>query len=364
MANTKYYSHYKLIDNFDDFLHLETEWEQCRLLQKQGEFCVSWYWLRHWYEVYWQPQNKLFIYAYYDQQRLVALLPCYLKKLALGYELRFLATGDPEAIEVCSEFQDFIIEDSFYHAVIEHFTQQLQIEKNIVALAFENILPTAMVFTWLNNLSLPKFKQRTTLTGMRFSINVEKTVTAQVQTFKSKTTRRHAKKYLALEACSIELLTNASLFDQFYQSLIIDHNNLWHNRGQQGAFAAEEFILFHDKFAKSLLAQHKLVLFKLIYKTQCIAIFYGIIDGDTLYYYQSAVGSHDDIPSVGVAMHIEALNIARKKGLSRYDLMKGQTKGYKNRYVIGQPAVYSVFLAKKIHYWLQIIMKFKQKIIG
>ena len=355
---------YQLIDDFDTFLRLEKEWERLRLSTHNSELCVSWNWLRYWYESYWQSQNKLFIHAYYQQGTLVALLPCYLKKVALGYQLRFMATGDAENIEVCSEFQDFIIEKSCYLAVVSHFSQQIMQSKAIIALAFENVLPNALVSSWLNDFQAKGFYQRKTATGLRYCITVQPTVNAQISLFKSKTTRRHANKYLALSACSVEQLIDEKLFDEYYQTLIIEHNQLWKSRGKQGAFEQKEFVCFHKKLAKELLKQHKLVLFKLCYKKQCVAIFYGIIDHNTLYYYQSAVGKHDEIPSVGVAMHIEALNIAREKGLACYDLMKGQLTSYKNRYVIGEPEIWSIFVEKLRYRWSQNISKLKHKIIG
>ncbi len=355
---------HQLIEHFDEFLCLETQWEALRTNTSSAEFCVNWHWLRAWYETYWQQQNKLFIHAYYVQDILVAVLPCYLKKVALGYELRFMATGDRESIDICSEFQDFIIAENVHFVVFKHFSQQILATKSIIALVFNHVLPTALIFSWWNSSTLKAFTQYKTVTGKRYCIAVQPTTSAQIAQFKSKSTRRQAKKYLALSDCYIEHLDDENLFDHFYQSLIVEHNRLWQARGKQGAFEQAAFVSFHKKLAIVLLKQNRLVFFKLKYKQQCVAIFYGIIDQNTLYYYQSAVGQHSDIPSVGVAMHIEALNIAREKGLTTYDLMKGQNASYKSRYINGEPAVYTISFEKARYRWSQKILKLTHKIIG
>ena len=124
----------KLINCLQHFQTIEKEWEELRLQFINPSMCTSWLWLTTWSENYLCNQDKLFIHFFYNNKQLVGITPLYLKKITYGYELRFIATGEKEEEEVCSEFQDFIINDEYKNEIFNLLNQQIKNHKKYTLL--------------------------------------------------------------------------------------------------------------------------------------------------------------------------------------------------------------------------------------
>jgi CelD/BcsL family acetyltransferase involved in cellulose biosynthesis len=241
--------------------------------------------------------------------------------------------------------------------MLMQFTNKILAEKEISAIIFNNVLATSKAYQWLESLNKHDWIKKIASSSKRYIIPLKEDVTTQTSSFKSNNIKRHAKKFIANRQCHIVTINDNVALDDFYLQLIDKHNSTWRKRGKVGAFEQSNFVAFHRLFIKKLLENNKLVTFKLESENEVSALFYGIIDGNTLYYYQSAVNHESKLSSAGVAMHIVALDIARAKNLMFYDLMKGAKNSYKKGYATSDTAVVNIALfTKKYHY----LMSFKQ----
>jgi hypothetical protein len=285
-----------------------------------------------------------------------------LKKTFAGNELRFLATGEPRQSEVCSEFQDFLLNTAFKDKILTQFTNEIFDNKNISAIIFDNILTTSNVYKWFETVDFSNWKKTVSNLGNRYLIPVKREQKEQLSAFKSKSIKRHAKKNYLDTSWHVTTINDALALRYFYQQLISEHNHSWSKRGQIGAFEQANFVEFHQEFSQKMLKNNKLVAFRLEYTNELSALFYGMIDGDTLYYYQSAVNLESKLSSAGVAMHLIAIDIARKHNLAYYDLMKGSPSSYKKRYIESDIQVCSPSIYKLRYKYLSDFVIVLQKI--
>ncbi|PCH96607.1 MAG: hypothetical protein COB83_05280 [Gammaproteobacteria bacterium] len=353
----------KLINCLQHFQTIEKEWEELRLQFINPSMCTSWLWLTTWSENYLCNQDKLFIHFFYNNKQLVGITPLYLKKITYGYELRFIATGEKEEEEVCSEFQDFIINDEYKNEIFNLLNQQIKNHKKIYSIALNNILDSSFAQQWWHNFnSLFFLKYKTNITK-QFILPIKQTQEKQVLSFKSKNIRRHANKFYSANITCTTQLRDKQDFEAFYQALINLHNKAWNSKGINGCFENNKFVTFHRVFMQKLLEKNQLILFKLNNENECVAIFYGVIDGNTLHYYQSGININCKLSSVGVAMHVEAISIAREHKLKFYDLMQGSISSYKSRYVLGKEEVASSFITHPLALFFQILIRLKRKLL-
>jgi len=350
----------KIIYTLDGFTLLEPHWEKLRVKLGHDNVCMTWLWASQWCKYHLGKNDVLHIHVYYSQDQLVGICPVYMKKIAFGYQLNFIATGEDEKVEICSEFQDFLVEPKFKDELLILFSKSINSNNKIVSVDLANVFQDSIALNWLVTLS--KFKALVKDVGQRFVIPVADDEQAQLLTFHNKNRRREAKKYIANNSCSCEHLTQIGDFDSFYTKLAELHNLSWNERGTKGAFEEESFLNFHAEFAKKALKQNKLVMFKILYEDETIAVFYGVITGSILHYYQSGIKRHESIPSVGIAMHIEALRVARKRNVQVYDLMKGAKDSYKKLLTKQTVEVYKGTSVRKSYIWLFNLMKLVRKI--
>ena len=322
-----------VITSFQEFKNCSRIWEAFREQQADNTMCNSWDWCNIWIEVFLRNKDQLYIHIWFYQKEIIGIIPCYLKNTYAGTELRFIATGETKKSEVCSEFQDFLLHPKYKALILSQFTNEILNNKSIAAIIFDNILVTSIACQWLNTLKSKHWVKKITNEGKRYLIPVNQKQPTQQSVFKSKNIKRHEKNFLADSNWDVTKVNDPSSLNSFYQLLIKLHNKSWSARNKLGAFEDHDFVEFHRSFSKKALKNKKLVAFKLVCKEEVCALFYGIIDGNTLHYYQSAINHESQLTSAGVAMHVVALNIARENNLAFYDLMKGSETSYKKRYI-------------------------------
>lgn len=322
-----------VITSFQEFKQCSKIWEDFRQKQTDNTICNNWEWCNTWIEVFFQEKDKLYIHIWIYQNEIIGIIPTYLKNTYAGYELRFIATGEAEKSEICSEFQDFLLHSKYEERILAQFTNKILNNKSISAIIFDNILVKSTVYKWIEKIHIKYWTKKITSSGKRYLIPVQHDQATQHSSFKSKSTKRHVKKFLVDQSWKVNKVDDLTALNIFYQRLIKSHNKNWSLRNKIGAFEDINFVKFHRSFSKKLLKNKQLVAFELTCQTEISALFYGVIDGNTLYYYQSAINHESQLSSAGVAMHVIALNIARDNKLVFYDLMKGSNTSYKKRYI-------------------------------
>ncbi len=334
------------INNINELTLFEKQWEAFNSKLVVSNLCTSWPWVITWCQLYLQPKDQLSIQLYFDAEQLVAIFPFYIKNNVLKKELRFIATGEAEAIEVCSEFQDIMVLPKYETSALIKLTDFVLKNKAINYLCFDNYLPDSNISLWLSRLNSHQWQKNTVLMGKRYLVDVYANTTEQIANIRSKSIRRHARRSIECVDFSVELVADIKGFNLTFKELIGLHNDAWAFKGKPGVFTQKQFVTFHNTYAESLLNRGKLVLFSLQYKKKTVAVFYGFIEQNILYYYQSGIDKGCTLPFVGVAMHLAALEIARNYNLSHYDLMKGSEYSYKNKYQYGSTEVLSTVVRK------------------
>ncbi|MDP4536360.1 GNAT family N-acetyltransferase [Alkalimonas collagenimarina] len=322
--------------------------------------CTTAEWLTHWLTHYLTPQDRLFICCHRLGSKFIAIYPLYLKKITLGYELRFIGTGEPEDSEVCSEFQDFIIHPYYLNESLTLFTEQVQQLATCYRICFDNILSDSHCFHWLKGYTKTGWRSQHQLVGQRFVMPVAISETDQIKQLVQSGLRRHARRFTERHDIDVIYCNEQNQLEEFFSDLIQLHNSHWQSRGKAGAFSSQKFCNFHKKLASSMLQQKNLLLFKLVCQSQTIAVFYGFYHNLTLYYYQSGISSLSPLPNTGIAIHLIALQNAREKQVGHYDLMKGRSSSYKQQYVAATTPVYSI---NHSVFWLSAFQTFHKTLL-
>jgi len=342
-----------IITTFSEFLLLEKHWN-CFLEKKYSSYlCVEWSWIKSWLDVYLQKDDTLFVCTYWVEDQLVGLLPCYLKRASYINELRFIATGENEVDEVCSEFQDFIIETHYKDEIFTKFTDVI-LKYAVKKISFENILPNSNIHGWTKSLSYLTWMFKEERNGFRYCVEISESENL-IDKLPGKTLRRKMRSAQKSNMYQIELLENSASFDDFYDALKASHQSVWKEKGKVGAFNSNKFTEFHKSYAKGMLSKKQLVMFKLSYQNEVLAVFYGLINGDILYYYQSGIKRTEGHNSLGAAMHYHAMDLARKQGVKKYDLMRGSLNSYKQQYCVPSTPTSNIYLIRRTLCYIPIL---------
>lgn len=103
-----------IVSDNDAFAAMADEW---RALSAQCSTCffMSWDWHYTWWQVYSSPNQRLYVVRFTAGDKLVGLLPMYLKRSGLTFQrsLQFLGTGEAREDEVATEYLDVIAHPNF-----------------------------------------------------------------------------------------------------------------------------------------------------------------------------------------------------------------------------------------------------------
>lgn len=353
-----------VITSYSEFKALSSTWERFRRQLNDNAFCNSWSWLDTWIKHFWQTKNQLYIHIWQYKGEVIGIVPCYLQPTFIGKELRFIATGEPSESEVCSEFQDFLIDSQYKDIILSQFSLSIAKNQTISAIIFEQVLTTSMAYQWFDSVKFSGKNKVINHIGNRYLIPVATGQDQQVSLFRSKNVKRHAKKIISDSHWRMIMVNDEKALTKFFSKLVYQHNHAWQQRGKVGAFENATFTDFHRTFSQKALKNKTLIAFEISHENEFAALFYGIVDGNTLYYYQSAVNHKSKLSSAGVAMHLVALEFARENNLAYYDLMKGGVDSYKNQYLTGGLAVVSLVSSTKRYRIINMLIRCYKKYLA
>ncbi len=342
-----------IITTFSEFLLLEEYWNCFLEKQSSSYLCVEWSWVNNWLDLYLQKDDMLFVCTYWVEEQLVGVMPCYLKKGRYISELRFIATGENEVDEVCSEFQDLIVENDYKDEIFTKFTDVI-LRYAVKKISFENILPNSNIHGWTKSLNHLTWMFKEKSNGFRYCVELSESENL-IGNLPGKTLRRKMRSTQKSNMYQIELLENSASFDDFYHELKINHQSVWEEKGKVGAFNSNKFTEFHKSYAKGMFLKKQLLMFKLIYRKEVFAVFYGVINGGILYYYQSGIKRIEGHNNLGAAMHYYAMDFACKQGVKKYDLMRGSLDSYKQQYCVPSIPTSNIYLIRRTLCYIPIL---------
>jgi CelD/BcsL family acetyltransferase involved in cellulose biosynthesis len=114
------------------------------------------------------------------------------------------------------------------------------------------------------------------------------------------------------------------------------HEHRWQAGGQSGVFASPLFRRFHDLVMPALLGRGELDLRWLLANGEPVAVSYGVIRENRLFYYQG--GRATEVPKgvrPGIVLHAYAIQAAIEAGRLEYDFLAGDAR-YKRQLATGE----------------------------
>ncbi len=322
-----------------EFELLEPEWDALLTRSAANAITLTYDWLSTWWEVF-GGDRELNILTVRDGQELVGIAPL-LKRTVQHFgvlafrRLEFVASGEDEADEICSEYLDFILErgreTEVLGIMIQYLTDQDSDWDEIVltdVLEGSPSLPILKGLCETNSLGWSILRSQVCI-----SLPLPDTWDGFLKGISSSYRHRIIKDGRAAAAGNAEFIVIDKLVDfpAGFDALVRLHQSRWLEKGLPGVFASEKFTRFHRLLAPKLLPKGRLRLFLLKMDGEELAALYDFVYDKKVLYYQSGLKpAGTAVHSPGILIRSYAMDLAIKEGLTECDFMKGDPAGYKS----------------------------------
>jgi CelD/BcsL family acetyltransferase involved in cellulose biosynthesis len=338
----------EVITRWDDLIDHRHAWLDLLARSSANEPMLSPQWLETWWQFFGEGRSLRTVLMYQDG-RLIGMAPLLARRVwyrgALPVRrLELLATGEPEADEIYSEYLNLISERGQEGRVARVFVAALREGKlgpwDELSLDMLDVL-SPMTRALLHELRRSRMLDRVTAHKPCLYIPLPATWEAYLGQMSS--SRRYfikrtlkAFEQWAGEDLVLKRASTPAELDQGFDVLVELHGKRWQSTGGLGVFSSEPFSRFHRAAMGKLLASGNLDLIWLCKGDRPLAAVYNIIWDNKVYFYQS--GRCTDVPSKvrpGIAIHIYAIQDAIERGRTKYDFLAGATR-YKQQLALAQ----------------------------
>jgi CelD/BcsL family acetyltransferase involved in cellulose biosynthesis len=320
---------------------LEGVWN--RLLERSAcnTIALTFEWLTTWWDVFGQ-DRELFILVVRKENEVIAIAPLLERTIrhyrVLPYRrLEFLASGENEADEICSEYLDFIVLAGHEEAALQCIFDYLREHRR----DWDELVLTD---TPASSANLPIIKRLTNAAGMITTSSsrgsaIVRALPESWDGFLTSLSRDFRKKILrdlkTFRAESGELLEidTDERFQENFRLLVDLHQSRWNAQGEPGVFSSNRFREFHSRLAPKLLKKGWLKLFVMKTGGEPVAALYDFVYGRKIYYYQSGFRlGWSKMSSPGILIRTLSIRRAIEEGLTECDFLKGPAGSYKYRW--------------------------------
>jgi len=347
MNNTSISWH--VIEDILELKKMSKQWECLAENSINNTLFSSPHWVLNWYEVYWQKNWKLHVIVGFHNEKLIAILPSYIQHSTSWPHISTLyplGQGEPEDEEVLSEYCDILLLPEYREQVTTELSEQVS-QLKIDQIIWHSVL----VKSAINSLLTKLYKMPSITTNYQYYVDRSNWCIKQL----SKNTRsRYKRSCNQLKSLDYRFQwISADEYDTYAQHMIEYHQVRWNKKGKLGAFAQENFQLFHQKLIT--LSDRKFVnMSALIVNNKPIAINYYLTFNNTLHFYQCG---WDEVNysylSPGLALHLWSIEHTKQPF---YDFMKGElTDSYKSKFRCEKQAMTNINIP--INSWKLIINK-------
>ncbi len=316
---------------FDELQRLAPDWNE--LLQRShcDTVFLTWEWIARWTDVY-GVGNRLLVVALYDDNRLAALAPLWIKDVRVfGFPvqrvLRFLGAN-----EVCADYLDFIVQQKSNTRLIEAIWQQLfgPLKSAWDIFEYHHVPDDSPVFRAFrqyaeddNRCLEDELKDFSYCPYIelpdRWDDYVADLSVNNRRALRVAHRRLTDRGELHLEFCRAEDDLPATM-----QRLIELNRRIWQARGEPGSFSTPEFERFHLEVAREFLARDRLFLCSLWLEQQYLGSFYGFLYHDTLYFYIMSA-ERELFPRTNIGRVLLGMCVERaiELGCREFDMLRG-----------------------------------------
>lgn len=338
----------EVITRLDDLIDHRHAWLDLLARSSANEPVLSPQWLETWWQVFGEGRSLRTVLVYQDG-RLIGLIPLLARRLwhrgvVPLRRLELLATGEPEADEIYSEYLNLISEQGQENRIARVFVSALREGKlgpwdELSLDMLDGLSP--MTRALLHELRRARLLDEVTAHRPCPYIPLPATWEAYLAQISSsrryfiKRTLKAFEQWAGKELVLKRASTLAEL-EQGFDILAELHAKRWQHAGSAGVFSSERFCRFHRTVMGKLLASGNLELIWLCKGDRPLAAVYNIVWDNKVYFYQS--GRCTDVPSKvrpGIAIHIYAIQDSIKRGRTKYDFLAGATR-YKQQLALAQ----------------------------
>lgn len=323
----------------EEFESLAPQWNALLERSAANTIALTHEWLTTWWDVFGE-NRELFILLVREGKNLIGIAPLLKRRVSsfgLGVtRLEFLASGEDEADEICSDYLDFICERGRENDAIESIFRYLDEAKN----EWDELLLKEIIGT---SPSIELMRAHGEKAGMKCEVSsigeavyipleegwehLEKNIPRRMRhQLRQDERKAQANDYI------IEITEHKANFEEAFAHFVRLHQNLWQERGFPGVFASDIFTQFHKKLADKLLPQGRLRLYILYSGTQALAALYIFVYAHKAYYYQSGFNYKSTFQSPGTLLQAKAIRHSIETGLREWDFLKAQPGDYKYRW--------------------------------
>ena len=321
------------------FERLEPEWDALLVQSAADTITLTHDWLSTWWQVFGD-ERELSILTVREGEELVGIAPL-LKRTVQHFgvlafrRLEFVASGEDEADEICSEYLDCIIkrgrEAEVLGVIVGYLSDQDPDWDEIVLTDILEGSPNVPILKDLCEAGSWSWKV------LRNQVCISLPLPGTFDEFLNGVSRSYRHRIVrdrrsATEGnAELKVIDNIEDFPGAFDTLVQLHQSRWVEKGLPGVFASEKFTGFHKLLAPKLLPKGRLRLFTLSVDGEPLAALYDFVYAGKVFYYQSGLKpAGTPVHSPGILIRSYAMEIAIKEGLTECDFMKSDPAGYKS----------------------------------
>ncbi len=352
-----------LITEETSFFSLKEEWNTLLGQSGNNEITLTWEWMHTWWTTFKDASRKLLILTVRDADgQLTGIAPLQIRT-AKPYRLfphinriEFLASGEDQADEICSDYLNFIIilrgrERAVLSTILDYFLLDLAGKWDEISLA--NMMADCEISRQLESLLVQSGYQKTSQEAC-FYISLPDTWDGFLQRSSAdlRSNIRRNRKALAQEGqIGYLMAVDDTTLNQALEILIDLHQKRWTEKGKPGVFLSQKFLAFHRTLLPLSLKNHWVKLYVLSLDQIPIAAIYNFKYNNKIYFYQSGTNIHLEKKisgkiSPGFLLHSHCIEEAISEGLHEYDFLSGGSI-YKRRWTKTSRDLMTIRLSSK-----------------
>ena len=347
--------HVEHVDSQEGFKKLKPHWNH--LLNSLSDYSpfLTWEWMFNWWHVYHTKDTRLLIIVVKDNDRIVSIMPLYIRSKGIlsPRTIYFLGTGEPEEQEVCSEYLDIISLPAYTEKVSEIIANYLDSRGELWdCINFPRILDSSNILScFVPGLSNRNYAVCKRFAGYRYYIPLPVSWSEYLSSLSGsarRSIRSAEKKSHEIYDLKFTFVSSTDELEDAMQSLIQLHSKYWNQKGKPGAFVSKEFCVFHHKIANDFLKSNSLQLLLLKSGQEIIGVLYNFKVMGSNYYYQSGldIENYSNLKP-GILLHSEAIKYSIKHKMKKYDFMMGASDSYKRHYSTSNSEMFHISIWNK-----------------
>ena len=317
------------------------DWDALLARSATNQVTQSPFWLLAWWRIFGPLDGRRLVAGlFFDGDRLVGVAPLLMRvhryhRVLPFRRLELVATGEPEADEIVSEYLGLVIERGYEEAVADAFAGALADGRfgdwdELLLSLLDGEAPASPLLQ-------PALARRglgvsTAQSGTAPLIKLPKDWNAYLAALSGsgrymvKRSIKEFEKWAGPDA-RVERATTAAQLEEGKQILVRLHETRWKAAGLGGVFASQAFRSFHDGVMRELLERDALELTWLRVGGQPIAVSYSIVWNNRVQFYQG--GRMTEVPHgirPGIVLHAYAIKAAIAAGREEYDFLSGASQ--------------------------------------